>query len=365
MHSILSSKMKPLHSGFSAEFDRVDEATWSELLSRFDDANIYQSWSYDGVRCGRENISHFVLRQDGEIVAAAQARLKRVPLLNAGIAYVRWAPAWRRRAHEPSLDVLRQAIRAMRNEYAGRRGLALRIYPAVFREDDVSYTRILAEEGFTPVSSANTDRTLVLDLGHSLQELRKGLKQHWSRYLKVAEKNNLEVLEGTADELFELFIAMYREMIGRKRFAEPNDINDFRKIQKSLPDKLKMRISICRADGQPCAGHILSAIGNTGVYLFGATPNSGLKSRGSYLLHWRTIEWLKARGFSYYDLNGINPVTNPGTYKFKSDLCGERGRDVHFLGRFDARGNMLSHSSVACGDRLRTAYQRMRHLAKV
>lgn len=359
-----NGEMKDLQSGFSAEFDRFDQAAWCELLSRFDDSNIYQSWSYDEVRFGRENISHFILRHQGEIVAAAQARLKRVPLLNAGIAYVRWAPLWRRRGYEPCIDVLRQALRAMRNEYAGRRGLTLRIYPVLFTEEDGIYTALLNEEGFSGVTSAHADRTLILNLSPSLLELRNGLRPEKRRELRVAEKN-LEVLEGTSDELFELFISMYREMVARKSFTEPNDINEFREIQRVLPEPLKMRVSICKADGEPCAGHIMSAIGNTGVYLFGATSTIGLKKRGSYLLNWRAIEWLKTRGFAYYDLHGINPVSNPGTYSFKMDVCGENGRDVHFLGRFEARGSMLSHSSVACGDRLRTVYQRIRHAAKV
>jgi hypothetical protein len=364
MPSFTKARLRSLESGFTAEVDDHAEAPWCELLVNFDDASIYQSWSYDEVRCGRESISHLVLRHDGEIVAAAQARLKLIPVLGAGIAYVRWGPMWRRRGRVPPVDVFRQAIRAVRNEYVGRRGLTARIYPAVFREDDTGYTRVLNEEGFFSVVGT-TDRTLLLDLSQSLADLRKSLRQHWSRYLKVAEKNNLEVLEGTDDDLFELFIPMYREMIGRKRFAEPNDINEFRAIQKALPHDLKMRISICKSGGEVCAGHIVSAIGNIGVYLFGATSDKGLNSRGSYLLHWRAIEWLKSRGFEWYDLNGINPITNPGTYKFKSDLCGHNGKDVHFLGRFEARGSVLSHSSVACGDRLRTVYHRVRQLTKV
>lgn len=360
-----SAQVQEIHSGFVAETDRISQAEWCRLLGEFDDANIYQSWSYDEVRSGRVNLSHLVLRHEGEIVAAAQARLMRIPVLGAGIAYVRWAPLWRRRGRPVSLEVLRQALRALREEYAVRRGLTLRVYPTVFREDSEPFSALLQEEGFSPAADDRADRTLIMDLRHSLPELRKGLRQHWSRYLKVAEKNNLEVLEGTDDSLFELFIQIYREMVGRKRFLEPNDINEFRSVQKALPEELKMRVSICKADGEVCAGNICSAMGNTGVYLFGATSNNGLKSRGSYLLHWRTIEWLKAGGYEYYDLNGINPETNPGTYKFKSDLCGENGRDVHFLGRFEARGGLLSHSSVVCGDRLRGVYRRVRKLARV
>jgi hypothetical protein len=181
------------------------------------------------------------------------------------------------------------------------------------------------------------------------------MRPHWHRYLKVAERNNLEIVEGFTDDLFEEFIGIYRELVSRKAFTEPNDIREFRLIQRRLPQNLKMKILLCKADGRLCAGLICSAIGDTAIYLYGATSNAGLKSRGSYLLHWRLIEWLKENGIATYDLHGINPTTNPGTYKFKADLCGSNGQDVHFLGQYDSCTSLLSYGCVALGDRLRQA----------
>ena len=45
---------------YQIEVDRVKEAEWSELMSRFDDANIYQTWSYGAVRWQQKNLSHLV-----------------------------------------------------------------------------------------------------------------------------------------------------------------------------------------------------------------------------------------------------------------------------------------------------------------
>lgn len=351
-----------LSSGYASEVDAVDESHWSEVLARFDDANIYQTWSYDEVRAGRENISHLVLKKDGNVVALAQARIMKLPVLSAGIAYVRWGPLWRR-GSDADPEIFRQAIRALRNEYARTRGLVLRLYPILFDDDSSLLAPILEEEGFSSEGQEKPDRTLLLNLNPSLDELRKGLRQHWHRYLKVAEKSGLEVVEGTDDKLFEMFIKMYRELLDRKGFAEPNDINEFRRMQSSLPDKFKMKVMLCMSEGEPVAGLVTSAIGKTAIYLFGATSNAGLKKRGAYLLHWKFIEWLKGNGFTTYDLHGINPVTNPGTYKFKSDLCGENGRDVYFVGRFDSCTSMLSSSFVSGGDKLRTVVRSLKKRA--
>lgn len=362
MPSDKHSKMRPLDPSFVAEVDSVDEATWTGYLEQFDDANIYQTWTYDEVRCGRENISHIVLKKDGVVAGLAQARIAKLPLLNAGVAYVRWAPIWKKHGEEPSLDTFRQLLRALRNEYACRRGLVLRVFPVLFHIHAERFGPVLEQEGFTR-GNRSVPRTLQIDLTRSIPELRKGLRSHWLRYLKVAEKSNLEVIEGTEDHLFESFVSIYRELLDRKKFVEPNDIREFRAIQKRLPEKLKLKIMLCKSEGQLCSGLICSAIGNTGIYLYGATSNAGLKSRGSYLLHWRLIEWLKQNGVTIYDLHGINPVKNPGTYKFKSDMAGDNGSDLQFLGMFDASASWVSHSLVTWGTELKSFVRSLREKA--
>jgi lipid II:glycine glycyltransferase (peptidoglycan interpeptide bridge formation enzyme) len=352
MPSSIAPRSRELGPGYSVEIDAVDEVCWHRILEQFNDASIYQTWAYDEVRSGGGNISHVVLKKDGEVVAAAQARIVKLPLIGAGIAYVRWGPLWRSKFLEPNADRFRQAIRALRNEYACRRGLVLRLRPALFHHTSADFASILADEGYAG-GVEPPERTLLLDLTKTAEELRTGMRPHWRRYLKVAEKNDLEIVEGSDDALIEAFIGIYRELVSRKAFAEPNDIREFRLIQKRLPSNLKMKILLCKENGKLCAGLICSAIGNTALYLYGATSNAGLKSRGSYLLHWKLIEWLKETGITTYDLHGINPVTNPGTYKFKADLCGSNGEDAHFLGQFDTHTNLLSHSCVSVAQRLR------------
>jgi len=96
--------------------------------------------------------------------------------------------------------------------------------------------------------------------------------------------------------------------------------------------------------------------------LLGATSDEGLKTRGSYLLQWKLIEWLKRGGFAVYDLHGIDPVKNPGTYRFKHDLGGDSASEVCFLGRFDSSANVLSASFVACVEALRATVGMLRKM---
>ena len=356
-------KVRELAPGYTSEVDTVDEQTWCQTLQQFDDANIYQTWPYGKVTSGKGNVSRLLLRKNGDIAAIAQARIAKLPLVNVGIAYVGWGPLWRRTATAANVETFRQAVRALRNEFVCRRGLVLRVFPDLFSDEASSGSAVLAEEGFSSLGEQTRGRTILMDLSAPLADLREGMNPHYKRELKLAERKKLEVVEGSDDELFAAFISIYKEMVARKKFVEPNDIHQFRSIQDQLPEKLKMRIMLCRSSGGVCAGLICSAMGKTAICLFGATGNNGIRSNGSYLLQWKLLERLKQEGVAVYNLNGINPARNPGTYKFKNDLAGKNGRDVYYLGRFDACFPGLSSWSIACGDRLRTIYRKSRGVA--
>ena len=347
--------MRQLDENYSAEIDNISEPAWYGLLRGFDDASIYQTWAYGEVRNGRKNISHLVLRKQGRVVAVAQARIKLVPLIPAGIAYVMWGPLWCPNGTRPNTEVFRQVLRALHNEYACKRGLVLRVYPRIVEEESHGVTSLFEEEGFVRVGEAGRSMTLVMDLDRSIEELRRGLRSHWQRELKVAEKQKMGIVEGQSDELMGRFIAIYKEMVARKQFREPNDIEEFRAIQQRLPEPFQMKIMLCGHGEADYAGSICSAIGGTALYLFGATSNTGMKSRGSYLLQWKLLEWLRQGGVAQYDLNGINAETNPGTYKFKTDMAGEKGREVRFLGQFDACESIVSRVCVYAAETVKAA----------
>lgn len=346
----MSARPKSLNQGYVAHIDAVNRREWHEILNQFSDANIYQTWSYDGIRFGEKKISHLILRSGGVTVAAVQARLVSIPLLGLGAAYIRWAPVWKLRNQIPEPIIFQQALRALRNEYVCRRRLILRIFPILYDDNTQTYTDILSQEGYTPVRGENRSRTLIMDISQPLDELRKKFDQKWRNCLNRSERNNMEFIEGTGDSLFADFIGLYRVMLDRKKFEEPNDINEFRMIQRDLAPEQKMRIFLCRSGGVSSAGVICAVVGDTGVYLFGATNDEGMTNKGSYLLQWKAIQWMKNNGISHYNLNGINPEKNPGGYHFKAGLSGKNGQDIHYLGRYDSYADELTAKLVRAAD---------------
>ncbi len=350
-------------SGLTVEVDAITEAEWSKLLPEFDDATVYQTWSYGAICWGADQLSHLIIRQNGVATAIAQVRIIRVPLLGNGIAYIRWGPLWRRRDHPVSEETLQQVTTAIRQEYAERRGLLLRILPHAYQNDPFAQALVSrwTALGIRPNVHLTAYRTSRIDLTVSMDALRKKLHPRWRNYLKVAEKSGFTVVEGTSDEFYSRFIRLYREMMARKQFDTTVDIEEFRRMQQSLPDPLKLRIFLCEKDGTTMNALVVSAMGDTGIYLLAATGNEGLNLRGAHLLQWRAMLWLKEQKCHWYELGGINPDRNPGVYQFKSGLGGE---EACHLGCYEMSENWMSTASVTIAERLQSAARRVRSAFK-
>ena len=260
------------------------------------------------------------------MVAMAQVRIVRLPVLGKGIAYVRWgtALATARRTF-PDEEVLRQVTSALKAEYVERRRLLLRIVPNVYTGDAASeaWQNSANRMGFAATPACMFIAQCAWDLSQSLDDLRKGLHQRWRNYLKNAEKSNYVIIEGANVVLYDQFLVLYREMMARKQFDTTVDVEEFRRLQEALPDHLKMRIFVCQQEGHVLNALVISAAGDGAIYLLAATGDQGLKGRGAYLLQWRAIQWLKERGCRWYDVGGINPDRNPGVYQFKTGLGGQ------------------------------------------
>jgi hypothetical protein len=338
--------------------DEVAGADWDRLLSGFSDATIYQSAAYGQARWGSKHTSRVMLTRDGKVVALAQARVVKAPLLHVGVAYVGWGPAWRPRGTPEDPSIFRAAIRALRDEYAQRRGLFLRIVPNLFTEAEWP-RQLLAEEGFAGAPLAT--RTILLDLTVPTEALRAGLRRRWRQTLARAERDDqVEWVEGTTIGHYEEALGVYDEMHQRKRFTAFVDVAQFRVLQDLLPPELRMRVLIARMSGTPIAAIAWSAVGDTGLPLLSATGRRALENDAAYVMWWRMLTRMKADGLTTCDLGGINPDRNPGGYTFKSGMAKTHGREVQLLGEFGVSTSPVSRAAASLAQRGKLAVVRWR-----
>lgn len=346
-----------MDDGYVAEVDCVDEKSWYDIFGKFRDANIYQTWAYGSAMYGMNNLSHIVIKKDNQIIAATQIRIVTIPFIKAGIAYVRWGPLWRKNQGDDNLDAFRNIVLTMRREYVEHRGLCLRIIPNEVEQDNKELRSILEFAGFRWHESDY--RTLYLPLSEPLDVVRNNMSKNWRKNLTKAEKKGLIIVEGTEQNLFESVVRLYREMLLRKGFEPGINIDEYPLIQASLPANLKLKIMICQLAGQSIAGLVGSSIGDVGIELIAATGNDSLEVGASFLLRWKMAEYLKTCGCHFYNLNGINPQRNPGGYQFKSGLAGKLGKDVKFLGMFQAEDRWINSHVVKGGEFLMAGYEKI------
>ncbi len=346
---------------WETECRQLDHDEWDAVVSRFQDANLFQTWAYAAARWGEKRMSHLLLKDAAGVVGAAQVVLIKLPGLRGGLAYVKWGPLWKAYGRETNPRVFRELFRVLRKLYAQERGFLLRVSPWEF--DDPELRSIPGEEGFRQNSLA-TQQTAVLDLTYSLEELRSSLSRHWRANLKRAESNGLEVIEGVSEELLQEFAALYRQLRARKGKEWIPPVHYLPQIQRALDPEMKPFIAICRHNGKPAAGLIATSIGEKAFAWLAATGDGGQELRGSYFLQWHMIQRLKLQGARVYDLGGINEITHPGTTQFKLGLCGKKGRTASYLGEFETCDAWASRWIVGGTDRFRQALLRFQQFCE-
>ena len=306
------------------QVDGQTAESWRRITAQLADANIYQTWAYGAVRWGERHLSHLVIRRHGQVLAAAQLRLVRLPLIPSGIAYLRWGPMCQtqREALDPAVVVT--MVSRLRQEYAERRGLALLVIPNAFAGSDRAeiFQHALAECGLHPEPTLGHYRTVVVDLSPAEEDLRKQLDQKWRNQLNRSEKNGLVLEVSDSPDSYREFLRLYEAMRARKQFDTSVDVQQFARIHERLSSSARMQIFLARKGGEAVGALVCSVMGDTAIYLLGATNEKAKELKAANLLQWRAMLWLKDHGAHWYDLGGIDPGANPGGYHFKTGLGG-------------------------------------------
>lgn len=337
---------------YSVEVDNISQNEWSQLLLKFEDATIFQTWEYGSAHWGDKKISHLILKKEGQVVAATQLWVVKIPIIGSGFAHISWGPMWRLRGQSLEPETVRHMLRSLKEEYVNRRRLLLRI--RAYSVDSTIEGEIvrsnLEAEGFQFQTKESRYHTYRLSLGSELQEIRRKFLPRWRRNLKKAENLDLTVISGDNDEMFQSFSILYHDMLSRKGFKEyVADMSKYANIQKSLPEKLKMKIFLCYYQGEVVAGETVPLLGDTGMYLLSATSTKSIELNlyAAYLVQWKIIEWLKQNGFQYYDLRGGVEGDMPGVKFFKSGLSGD---EIFYLGSYENHNSKISYFMVRTGE---------------
>lgn len=317
---------------FSSEVDSLSPPEWDRIIADFDDINLFQTAAFaDGLR-GERRMSHLLLRRDGVPVAGARVAILKPPGLPTGIAYVKFGPFWRRTGLPLDEDVYRAVVSAVVEEYAGRRGHMVSIFPRAHPQYQTLEERLLRDAGFVARSNVKGPITFLVNTSVSEKELRASLSQGWRHSLKRAERNQLDIQFRDPAEALPDFLALHDAMIARKQFIDREALHVLPAVFAQLPPACS-RIVTASHQGKIVASAIVIVAGDIGYYLYGASADDALTLRAGYALHWRIARWLAERGIGWYDLGtGFN---NPGLRQFKQGFVGKSGVVLETAGEFD------------------------------
>ena len=337
----------------------IDRTEWLRLAPSFRDYNYRQLWDF-GVACARRvnaASEHVVIEEDEEAVGLADVRVKRVPLVGGGIAYITGGPLVRRNGDEDG-SRLRECLNVLIEEYVRRQGLLLRIQPTIGCEScNAERESMFLDCGLSISTRVKPYRTLLLDLSPSLDDLRKNLSQKWRNNLKRAEAGTNSLGNDYSVESLMRFYDLYKVFRERKKFDVDLDPAFFVEVQGLLPESERMRVALCEGEGVLISGHVSSLLGDTAVNLFRANTKAALASRVSYLIQWDGIRYAHEKGFRWYDLGGIDPEGNLGVYSFKK---GMGGVDVTAPGPFEYCPNGFKRKIVTVGEWMYKTFRRRR-----
>jgi lipid II:glycine glycyltransferase (peptidoglycan interpeptide bridge formation enzyme) len=317
---------------YKYEVDKLSKSEWHQMLLTFADASIDQSRSYAEARWQRATISHLIVRRDDSIVAGAQVAIRRVPFLRSGVAHVKFGPMWQPVGQEINAENLKQALKFLREEYVVKRGLLLRIMSPPAKDSVDVFCNVLRRAGYKRTQATAAERYFI-DLSLPLAELRKNLKGRWRNHLNRAAKYGLVCRWLEGDEAMSIFMALYGNMVCRKNFVDTSAIAEFPTFYFDLEPAVRPNILICYAGDTPVAGLVISALGDTAQFLFGASNTKGLELDAGYCVQWEAIKWLRNQGIAWYDLGG--GAENAGLRQFKSGLVGKNGVAGILPGEFD------------------------------
>ncbi|MCK9540651.1 MAG: GNAT family N-acetyltransferase [Novosphingobium sp.] len=288
----------------------------------------------------------------GEPIGFAAVRLKALPVIGGGLAYLHRGPACATsRGFDPYMGAA--CVDAVVRHYR-HGGYLLRLSSPLWADGEAALEPHYRRLGFRR-APGGTGRTMVIDLAPPLEALRSALDQKWRTDLNRALRGEVRITRSSDPADFARFQPLLTELADKKGFHTRQDATFFGAVARHDPGAGEIQIHLAWAGDELLGGHVGAYTGDTAVYLLGATTAAGRNARASYLLQWSVIEHARERGLAWYDLGGIDAVANPDVYRFKKRMG---GREVCHAAQWELATGLIAPPVVRLAEKARTLLAR-------
>lgn len=172
--------------------------------------------------------------------------------------------------------------------------------------------------------TADAPRTIWLDLAQGSAALLQAMDSQWRYGARRALREGLQITSTTQPAQVRAFHDLCQAISVHKGFELPGS-GELMQIllDHSQPQApVEARLFIATIEGELAGGAFILRAGAHLHYLWGAVDRQHARVRAGEALQWAVIEWGLASACTLYDLEGIDPVSNPGTYQFKKKMGG-------------------------------------------
>ena len=279
--------------------DEAEDPAWDAFLAGTPGGDHAQTslWAQVKALLGWR-AARVVVTRGARIVAGAQLLLRPLPFAGA-IGYVPRGPLVA--SDDPALthlvlDALRRLTRVHRVQY-------LVVQPPFNGE---ALADQLPAWGFRPtVIEPQPAHAVLVELSKDLDDILAQMGGKTRYNIRLGQRKGITVREGTEADLD----AFYRLLVAtgqRQKFSVPPE-DYFAEMWRILSPRGYIGLFLAEYEAEPVSAALVIPFGDTVTYKRGAWSGHHGSRHPNEVMHWMAIRWAKARGYRYYDFEGIDP----------------------------------------------------------
>lgn len=329
----------------------TSDAQWNSFVLAHDRGHFLQLsyWAHQKEAYGWHS-TIATLQPQGKIIAGAQILFRPLPLGLGTMAYLPYGAYVSEQEQWPAL------LKEIHTCAKSHRAAFLKWEPGFFFLEDPG------QWGFSQSPQRiQPPRTIMLTINRDDEEIQKSMNQGTRRNIRKAYKNDIRYFHATEADL-----PRFTELMATT--GERNEFGVHEPAYYELMFKLftpdYATLILAEHEGDLLAANFVTGIGNTAVYLEGASSNEKRNLMAAYGVQWEAIQWARQRGCTYYDLWGV-PDENPeileaqfqdrsdglwGVYRFKR---GWGGDVIRSAGAWDFVYNRITYMAYRAVLKLR------------
>ena len=303
--------------------NEVAQKTWNEALLGLDDYTPFQTYAWGEYQraLGWEPCHWAAFDEHGQIVAMMLGLLRRYPL---GVSLI-----WSEGGPVGDLSVCAESLQQAIRQTTGSKRVYCRF--RCDRQREVEDALRLNTQGWQRSwFNLQTCYSLRLDLTKEESQLLAGCERNWRRNLRRALEGSLKV-EQWHDPSVDEIVSAYDSMQSLKGLEEQHSREEFEQLFVHLKGQLVIYRGT-NEQGQLVSLHAWLVLGNRATAFLSVTTEEGRQLHSSYAVIWAMIQHCLHLNLQYCDLGGIDPVKNPGPYRFKKATGAV---PVEYLGEWD------------------------------